>query len=140
MKFHLVKIRTGYIPASADDYEASAKIETGELVEVTSSDQRCIKFHRMFFALIKLAYDNLPENLDGHFPTIDDFRYEITRRSGFYREYTDFKGNVNYRPESINFSNMGQERFEKLYEKVLNTICKELFWEKSDILEQLKEF
>jgi hypothetical protein len=140
MKFELVKTKRGFIPATEEDREKIGKIEHGEVVMCESSDARSKGHHRKFFAMIKLCWDNLPEQLDKHFPTPDDLRYELIRRAGFYTQYTDFKGNVVYRPESIRFDSMGQERFNDLYDRVLDVACKELYFDKEDMLNELQEF
>lgn len=140
MKFHLVKTKAGFIPADDDDRDAIKSIEHGEVIECESSDKRNAKHHRKFMAMIKLCWENMPEHLDGRFPTPDDLRYELTRRAGFYTSYVDFKGNTVYRPESISFSNMGQNRFHDVYDRVLDVACRELYFDKTEMLEMLQEF
>lgn len=140
MKFHLVKTHHGFVPADGDDSEKVRKLGDGEIIACQSVDQRILGHHRKFFALLKLAHENLPERFDGHFPTIDDLRYELVRRAGFYRSFTDLKGNVQYIPESIAFDKMSQERFEQLYDRVLDLVCGILTVERPEIMETLKEF
>lgn len=140
MKFYLVKTKAGFIPADEEDREIIKSIAYGEIVESDSSDQRSVGHHRKFMKMIRLCWENQPEHLDGRFPTPDDLRYELTRRAGFYTSYVDFKGNTVYRPESISFSNMGQTRFEELYDRVLDVACKELYFDKTEMLEMLQEF
>jgi hypothetical protein len=140
VKFELVKTKTGYRPPDEESTEKSKQVHIGEIVVCHTSDQRHLAHHRKFMALIKLCHENLPESLDGYFPTPDDLRYELTRRAGFYREYTDLKGIKQYIPESIAFDKMGQERFQELYDRVLDLCCKVIGAEREDIMEQLAEF
>ena len=140
MKFHLVKTHHGFVPADSDDSDKVRKLGDGEIIECKVIDQRILGHHRKFFALIKLAHGNLPERFDGHFPTTDDLRYELIRRAGFYRSFTDMKGVVQYVPESIAFDKMSQERFEQLYDRVLDLVCQLRAVEKPEIMEILSEF
>ena len=122
MKFRLVKTNTGFRAETDEDQEKLNKLSIGEVFSCSSLDQRNVEFHRKFFALIHLAWDNLPIEFEGRFPTQDDLRKELTKRAGFYTEYTDFKGNKQYLPKSISFDKMGQEQFEKLYSAVIDII------------------
>lgn len=125
MKFQLVKNKAGKpIPASDEDREKYNTIEYGEVFECRGLDQRNVRFHRQFFAMIDLAFQNMPEKYDNQFPTSEDLREELIKRAGFYHEYTDFKGNKQQRAESIRFDNMGQKRFEEVYNGVLDVILK----------------
>jgi len=140
MKFNLVKTKKGYLPATDEDLEKSRKVGIGEVIRCSSLDIRSVEHHRKFFALITLAWENLPEKYDGYFPTPDDLRYELIKRAGFYREYTDLKGNKQYIPESIAFDKMGQERFEKLYSAVLDQVCRMLGLDAPELMDALTEF
>lgn len=140
MKFFLVKTHHGFMPADSEDSDKVRKVGEGEIIECRSVDQRILGHHRKFFALLKLAHENLPEQYDQHFPTVDDLRYELIRRAGFYRSYTDLKGNLQYIPESIAFDKMSQERFEQLYDRVLDLVCEILSIDKPEIVDQLSEF
>lgn len=125
MKFQLVKNSVGnYIPATDQDRERQSSVGHGEVIEAKALDQRNVMFHRKFFALIELAWQNLPEKYDKNFPTKDDLRKELIKRAGFYRQYIDFKGNMQFEAESISFANMGQKRFEEVYNGVIDVILR----------------
>jgi hypothetical protein len=140
MKFNLCKTETGFIPATDADKEKVSKIGQGEIVSCRSVDQRSMQFHRKFFALIRLAFDNMPERFDGFFPTPDDLRKELLILGGFYTEYTDFRGNTVKVPDSMAFDKMGAERFEQVYSKTLDLVCRLIGVEESDIMDQLIDF
>ena len=124
MKFRLAKKGNVFIPADQEDQVKAHKVSQGEIVEARSVDQRNVQHHRKFFALINIAWDNLPESMDKHFPTPEHLRKELIKRAGFYEEYTDLKGNKQYLPQSIAFNKMSQEEFEELYSRVLDVIIK----------------
>jgi hypothetical protein len=140
MKFNLCKHNGKAIPATDEDQKKFQKIGEGEVFTCKSVDQRSIEFHRKFFALIRLAFDNMPERFDNHFPDPDDLRKELLILGGFYSEYTDFRGNTVKVPESMAFDKMGAERFEQVYNKTLDLVCRLIGVEESDVLDQLMEF
>jgi hypothetical protein len=140
MKFHLAKSGNKFIPSTEEDQIKCLKIGQGEVVECRSIDQRNYEFHKKFFALIKLAWENLPEKFDGYFGTPEDLRSELIVLAGFYTERKDFYGNTKKVPESIAFDKMSQERFEQLYSKVLDLVCRLIGVEETDIMDQLMEF
>lgn len=140
MEFHLAKSGNTFIPASDKDKAKIDKIGQGEVVLAKSVDQRVLGFHRKYFALIDLAYENLPEKFDGYFGTPDDLRRELTILAGFYKEHKDFYGNTVKTAESISFGKMSQERFEQLYSKTLTLVCRLIGVDESDVLDQLMEF
>ncbi len=124
MKFNLVKTNIGVIPATDEDKEKFDKLGIGEVFKCQSLNQRNLLFHRKFFALIHLAFDNMPIEFESHFPTEDLLRAELIKRAGWYQHYKDLKGNDQYIPKSISFDKMGQEEFEQLYNRVIDVIIK----------------
>lgn len=110
------------MPATDKDREAFGKIQYGETFACKSTDQRNLQHHRKFFALIRLAFDNMPEKFDGYFADENQLRYELIKRAGYFEEYTDFKGNKQYRAKSIAFDKMGQEEFTNLYNRVIDVV------------------
>ena len=124
MKFDLVKTNIGIIPATDQDKEKFDKVGIGEIFICKTLDFRNAGFHRKFFALIHIAWDNMPEKYMSHFPTEDTLRRELVKRAGWYEHYKDLKGNDQYIAKSISFDKMGQEEFEKLYNRVIDVIIK----------------
>ena len=136
----LVKSKEGLIPYTDDDKIDYDRLSVGDIVKCSIIDPRNAKHHRKFFALIKVVYENLPEEFDRHFPTKDDLRYELIRRAGFYKEYKDLKGNTQYRPDSIAWDSMGQKKFEELYDKVLDVVVKWFLWDKETLEDEIMHF
>lgn len=130
----LIKTVNGLIPYTEEDELEYHRLSIGDVVKAKTLDKRILKHHRKFFALIRVVYDNMPEQYDKHFPTSDDLRYELIKRAGFFQEYTDLKGKQQYRPDSISFDNMSQKRFEELYSRVLDVVIKWFDFDR-DILE-----
>ncbi len=130
----LVKTSMGLSPHTDEDAIELRQVGIGDILQAKALDQRNVQHHRKFFALIRVVYDNMPEQFDRHFPTQDDLRHELIKRAGFYKEYIDLKGNKQYRAESISFDSMGQKRFDELYNKVLDVVVKWFLFDR-DVLE-----
>jgi len=136
----LVKNEKGLTPYTDDDKVDYDRLSVGDVVKCSIIDPRNAKHHRKFFALIKVVHENLPEEFDRHFPTKDDLRYELIKRAGFYKEYRDLKGNIQYRPDSISWDSMGQKKFEELYDKVLDVVVKWFLWDKETLEDEIMHF
>ncbi len=124
----------GLSPYTDEDAIELRRVGIGDILQAKALDQRNVQHHRKFFALIRIVYDNMPEQFDSHFPTQDDLRHELIKRAGFYKEYIDLKGNTQYRAESISFDSMGQKRFDELYSKVLDVVVQWFLFDR-DVLE-----
>jgi len=139
-KFHLAKQGNKFIPADTESQITANKIGQGEVVRCKSISYRNYEFHKKFFALIRLAFQNLPESLDNHFPTEDDLRKELIKAAGFYTTHKDFNGNTVKEAESISFEKMSQERFEKVYDRVLDLVCRMICVPQTEVMNQLQNF
>jgi len=124
----------GLSPYTDEDAIELRRVGIGDILQAKALDQRNVQHHRKFFALIRIVYDNMPEQFDSHFPTQDDLRHELIKRAGFYKEYIDLKGKKQYRAESISFDSMGQKRFDELYSKVLDVVVQWFLFDR-DVLE-----
>lgn len=140
LTFHLAKDGNKFIPADTESQIKAYKIKQGEVVKCKSISYRNYEFHKKFFALIQLAFQNMPEPYDKHFPTPEDLREELIKAAGFYTTHKDFNGNTVKKAESIAFDKMSQERFEQVYDKVLDLVCRMIGVEESEIMDQLLNF
>ena len=88
MKVFLVKQgNNSFLPSHDSDYELCKKIKVGSTVSCEIKQPRNVAFHRKFFALINLVFENQEV-----FDNIDFMRKEITKAAGFYDEYLNHKG------------------------------------------------
>jgi len=108
-------------PAYESDLEIAKNIPSGEAIKVKYSKPRNYQFHKKYFALIKLIFEN--QNL---FTDIENMRKEIIKYAGFYDEYTTLKGETEYRAKSISFGSMDDITFSELYKKSLQVIFKHI--------------
>lgn len=112
----LAKKGLAYYPAFESDRKALARDKDRDYREVKDSKPRNPLFHKKFFALLKMGFENQEEITD-----FEGYRSIVTMRAGYYKEIKTKKGLV-YLPKSISFENMKQEEFEKLYKDVFQVI------------------
>lgn len=135
MKLTLIKQLNGsLIPAYDSDKKYTDKLKVGEPLTGNFTKPRNPEFHKKYFALLDLSYSNslLSESL-----TFEDFRGEIIMRAGYYVSYRDFKGNLQYKPKSISFSNMDEIEFGELYNNSMDVILKYVL--KDNTIEEIEE-
>ena len=134
---YLVKQLNGsFIPAYDSDKELMSNIKAGEIYKYKFSKPRNVKFHRKFFALINLVYQN-----QDHYSNIEHLRYDLTIESGFYNvRYNKFTGEEIIEAKSISFASMDEVEFSELYNKFLSTVVRVFGWDGADIEENVAEF
>ena len=120
MKLNVIKTPQGLKPAFDSDYESYSKIPLNEVIEIEYKKPRNYKFHRKYFALIKLAYENQSDYFN-----LNDLRRDLTITAGYYDEVVNrVTGEVYKMPKSISFSAMDETEFSELYEAVKDVIVR----------------
>lgn len=120
MKVLVVKTLNGFLkPAYDSDSEAFSKIPFKEIVEIEYKKKRNIRFHRKFFALLKLAFENQSD-----YKTMELMRHDIIVTAGFYDEIVNLiTSEVYKKAHSISFDSMDETEFEKVYNGTKEVIC-----------------
>lgn len=136
MKVWFKKTLNGLQPATRTDEEnlQACKFKLNEYYEGEFKKPRNSKFHRKFFALLNIAYEN-----QNQFNNIDEFRAYVTMKSGFFKRVLTGDGEF-IMPKSISFSKMDQTEFDFFYDQVFSFILTFLKCDDDDLLEQLKDF
>ena len=119
-------------PYDRTDAELLAKMREGEPYRVKVSMPRNLKFHKKFFALLALVFDNLPEEIPAKLPdgqaveirSIDDLLWHIKMQTGHYEQKVTLGGRVTYEAKSISFSAMDEAEFSDFYNRAVNVILK----------------
>lgn len=137
MKLLVKNTESGLLPCYESDVDERKRLALDEFYWVDIKRARNYEFHKKFFALLKLAFDNLPEGLDARYPNLDAFREDLLLRVGRTRRVLSRQGYVDV-AASIAFEKMGQDEFEELYRQVWNEITKN-FVELGDTPEEIKE-
>lgn len=136
MKLLVVKTLNGLKPAYDSDKEVFNKMPLNEPFEIEYTKRRNIKFHRKFFALLKLAYENQSD-----YRVLEDMRRDLLITSGFYDESVNrITGEINKFAKSINFSSMDEIQFNEVYTNVKETICKWLGIDNETLETEISQF
>lgn len=117
------------------DYDRLKKLKPGEFYNCTISHPRNIKFHRKFFALIKMIYDN-----QEIYNNTDRLRKDLLIEAGYFNEWVDFHGEIHQEAKSISFSKMTELEFGELYSRVLDEIVKHFNFGKQDIINNIEQY
>lgn len=136
MKIYIVKqLNNTFKVAYDSDYERLKKIKVGEVYECEIKQPRNLKFHKKYFALVKMLFDNQERYND-----MEELRRDLTIEAGFYNERANFHGEIIREAKSISFAKMSQSDFDDLYNKTIDVICQYFNFEKQDILDNLESF
>ena len=112
----LIKNQFGKLSAEDDAAKkVLSKIKTGEQVQVTIKKPRNVLFHRKFFALCQVVFDNQEVYDD-----FEAFRKELTMRAAYWKEHHHVTGAISYEAKSISFAAMDDLEFGELYDKAIN--------------------
>lgn len=136
MKFTLVKgLDNKFTLAFNSDLEKSKKLKAGVFFECEIKKKRNYMFHKKYFALINMVFDNQES-----YNNIDHLRHDITVEAGFYDKYINFQGVEVKKAKSVNFSNMDNIEFNELYNRSIDVIVKYFKFKKADILEHIEQY
>ena len=136
MKINIVRqLNNTFKIAYDSDFEKLRNIKVGVPYEVEIKNKRNAKFHRKFFALINLVFQNQDK-----YDVIDELRKDLTIASGFYTQHETFTGQIRTEANSIAFQNMDEIEFSELYNKFLDTIEKYFDFDKESVNENIKDF
>lgn len=107
--------------------------DPGEITFLQFIVPRNGKFHRKFFALMKVGFDAWePKRKHKSYKgkpiekNFDQFREDMTILAGFYEQTFNFKGEMKLRAKSISFANMQDDEFEELYQSVVTVLLREV--------------
>jgi hypothetical protein len=136
MKIALTKqMNNSFIASYDSDYDKVKKLKQGEVYFFEVKQERNIKFHIKFFALIKMIFEN-----QEHYDNSDILRGDLIVSAGYYDEHTTVWGEVRKEPKSISFASMDEEEFGKLYSAVLDEIVKHFNFDKQEIIDNVEQY
>ena len=131
MKFFAQIVNNKLLPEYPGDYDNLKKLKPGVTYLFELKQPRNIDFHRKFFALLNLTFEN-----QEHFNNLDEMRAWLIMKAGYYKLVITPTGEM-FQPLSISFSSMDNIEFSKLYSSVLDIICEWLNISDEDVQEQL---
>jgi len=136
MEITLVKTLSGSLrPAYDSDYEKLKKLPVNEPVQFKYTKQRNYKFHKKFFALVNMVFEN-----QERYTNIEHLRRDLIVAAGYYDVRNNFDGVEIYEPKSISFASMDENEFSELYSAVIDVIVKYFHFDRQDIIEQVEQF
>lgn len=110
----------GLRPMNSEDEEILKSLPRDWQGEVTLKHPRNYEFHKKYFALIKLGFEN-----QERYKNKDHYRKVMQMKAGYYDTIETDKGTV-WLPLSISFGAMEADEFTDLYSKVLYEISLDL--------------
>jgi hypothetical protein len=134
-KIALVRTLSGFKPAFDSDIELSKKIKLNEVYVYDFKKPRNYKFHKKFFALINMVYQNQEQ-----YTHIEHLRKDLIIESGNYDLRYDLLGVEIREAKSISFSSMDDIEFSELYDSVINVVIKYFHFDKDEILENIEQY
>jgi hypothetical protein len=136
MKISLIKGLDNRFTAAYDsDHDMLKKIKAGEVYEYEYKKPRNYKFHKKFFALINLVFQN-----QDRYSNMEYLRRDLIIEAGYFDEHFDLQGTQQITAKSISFAKMDETEFDKLYQAVLNTIVKYFHFDKQEIEDNIQRF
>lgn len=116
------------------DEPARATIATwpaGQGIRAKVTRARNVKFHRKFFALLQLGFDTWePAAMEYEgapaVKNFERFRKDVIVLAGYYTRTVNLKGEIRLEAESISFSNMDEDRFDQVYNRVADVLLQKV--------------
>jgi len=130
MKLTCIKKNGIFTPAYDSDYEKAKKLKDGEY-EFSIKLARSLPFHKKFFSLIRMVFDNQDVFFDE-----DKMRKWLTMEAGFIEE-TKTPNGIMIEAKSIAFDKMDELEFGELFSKVLSVVLRFLKCDEKMVNENL---
>jgi hypothetical protein len=134
MELYLRNTLTGLIPLYPNDQDEKRKLKLGRDYLAKITLPRNLAFHKKFFALFNIAYQN--SRLD---MSEKAYRHYLTIKAGYFTAYQTPKG-IFYEPDSISFDSMDEDEFEVFYQRFLEKVIAEIGCTSEEIEQQLINF
>lgn len=134
-KISLVRTLSGFKPAYDSDFELAKKIKLNQPYEYEYKKPRNYKFHKKFFALVKMVFDNQEQ-----YTNIEHLRKDLIIESGNYDLRHDLLGVEIREAKSISFASMSEDEFSELYNSVVDVIIKYFHFDKDEIAENVEQY
>jgi len=136
VKLYLVKNSFGGLQGSDGESSRSlSDIAVGEVVQCEIKRPRNLRFHRMFFAVLHKAHENLPEDLALKYPSIDSLLIAVKIGIGMLDLFETPNGKVYPLVKSISFESMDEDEFHRFYRDAVSYLCGILNCDEYDLIE-----
>ncbi len=134
----------GLVPLYDSDLDAKKRLKIGSVVKCKISNPRNYEFHKKFFALIRLTFDNLPAHLaeKWNINSEEDMLRRFKRDLGYYTNTINEYGEHEIEYLSISFAAMEQHDFEDFYRQCINLVLYKYIRgiDKEDLIIEIERF
>lgn len=135
MKLFLQPNNYSLVPVYPDDWENFNKLKKDLVYACTIKLERNYKFHKKFFALLRIGHENTKlQNISE-----DAYRDYITMKSGYY-EIIKIDNKKIPVAKSIAFDKMDEAEFQVLFNKALTVVAVDIQATKEVIENELMGF
>ena len=133
----------GLVPMYDSDFDEKKRLREGETVMCTIRKPRNYEFHKKFFALVRIAFSNLPErlvrmlNVQSEEDMLDAYKLEL----GLYTLVWHGRRPV-VKLGSISFAAMDETEFQKFYNRCVDITLTTFLrgTSRQDLLEEVENF
>ena len=134
----------GLVPLYDSDHDLKQRLRVGSTVRCRVSLPRNYRFHKKFFALVRLTFDNLPLPLVERWNvrSENDMLRRFKRDLGYYSSTVNDLGEREIEYRSISFSAMDEQEFEKFYDDCVNLVLYQYIpgIDRQDLLVEVENF
>ena len=134
----------GLVPLHDSDHDLKQRLRVGTTVRCRVSLPRNYRFHKKFFALVRLTFDNLPLPLleRWNVRSEDDMLRRFKRDLGYFSSTVNERGEREIEYRSISFAAMDEQEFERFYDDCVNLVLYSYIpgIDRQDLLEEVERF
>ena len=134
----------GLVPLYDSDHDLKQRLRVGSTVRCRVSLPRNYRFHKKFFALVRLTFDNLPMPIAERWNvrSENDMLRRFKRDLGYFSSTLNEAGEREVEYRSISFSAMDEEEFERFYDDCVNLVLYSYIpgISRQDLLEEVEQF
>jgi hypothetical protein len=135
MQITLIKTLNGFKLAYNSDHELAKKIPLNEPIIYEWKKPRNLKFHKKFFALLNLVFEN-----QERYNNLDHLRKDLTISAGYYDLRLNIEGVEIREAKSISFAKMTDTEFSDYYNRIIDVVVKWLGIDKEDIIQNINQY
>jgi hypothetical protein len=136
MKITIVKnLNNTFSIAYNSDYESAKKLKAGVEYQCEIKLPRNYNFHKKYFALLNLVFDNQETYIN-----LNDLRHDLIIECGLYSEHLNMQGNNVKIANSISFASMDEAQFSELYDKSLHILSNHFNINKQDLIDNIEQY
>lgn len=123
MKLYCTVTEYGLMPYDDNDLQLFRRLKRGAVVKVETRTPRNLRFHRKFFALLRVTFDNLPEHIASsmHIESIEALLMLLKMDMGYF-DVVEIGEHHFVKTRSISFAEMDEAAFEEFYNKAVTCI------------------